>query len=237
MEEHALTIGETTLSVDPSGAWITKLSDKNGDILFPRGSFKAESGESKLRGGCHVCVPQFGPVPRPGGLAQHGFGRDSKWAVQEITADTLVLSLAPTHEDYTDLQIVLTYRLAKSQLHVELSLHNDSSRTVRVAPGFHPYFATAGAATIGIDDETINVDAYHDMETIVGAKKVLEVNKRNITIASEELNVWALWSDRLGDYFCVEPTLGGNRFLNEDPQEDELLPPNAHASYAMMISW
>lgn len=237
MSEHRLTKGGSTLVVDDNGAWVTRLCDTKGDILFPRESLQIAGRQTKFRGGCHVCVPQFGPARGELDLPQHGFGRDSLWLLQDKTDSTLVFHLAPTHEDYIDLQIILRYELQENALRSELSLHNDGAREMRVAPGFHPYFAIGDAVTIGLDDETVQVDAYHEMATAHGFEKKLEVKGRQIVVSSEELNVWALWSDRLGDYFCVEPTLGGNRFLIDNPDEDETLAPNAHASYTMTISW
>ncbi len=239
MQEHRLTAGSTKLTADAHGAWITSLGDENGDILFPRTPIVNHSGETKLRGGCHVCVPQFGPTTSKTGLvlAQHGFGRDSPWTLQDSSASTLTFNLAPTHEEYQDLQIVLTYTLSERSLAMELSLHNDGVCDLRVASAFHPYFATNRAATVGLDDETLAVDDFQETKFFEASRKVLEINRRTLTLSSEELNTWAVWSDRLGEYFCVEPTLGGNRFLNQVPEEDELLASNAHASYGLTISW
>jgi len=237
MQEHRLQVGETTMEVDITGAWVTSLRDADGDILFARAPLKNDEGDTKLRGGCHVCVPQFGPSGDELDLAQHGFGRDSLWTVQDSTPSTLVLSLAPTHEDYQDLQIILTYKLAQSSLIMELSLHNDRTSEVRVAPAFHPYFATNRAATIGLNDETLSVDDFGDTKFIEGMRNVLEVNGRTVELVCDELPLWALWSDRLGEYFCVEPTLGGNLFLNQQAGEKELIAPNGHASYRFAIFW
>lgn len=237
VQEHKLAVGDTELVIDTKGAWATSLRDGDGDVLFPRTTLEDGSGETKLRGGCHVCVPQFGPARDELGLAQHGFGRDSLWTLQDSTASTLVFNLSPTHEDYHDLQIVLTYTLGERSLAMELSLHNDGMSELRVAPAFHPYFATNRTATICLDDETLAVEDYQDTKFSKGSRKALEINKRTMTLSSDELNTWAIWSDRLGEYFCVEPTLGGNRFLIETPEEDELLPSNDHASYSFTISW
>ena len=237
MAEQTLGVGDTKLTVDVDGGWLTALRDKTGDILFPRTPLVNSLGETKVRGGCHVCVPQFGPAREELGLTQHGFGRDSLWTLQDSSKSSLVFNLSSTHGDYQNLQVILTYTLAEKSLKMELSLFNDGISDVRIAPAFHPYFETNRAATVGLDDATVAVDDYQDTKFLDGLRKTLEVNGRTLTLSSDELNVWAIWSDRLDEYFCVEPTLGGYRFLAESPEEDELLLSNTHASYGFTISW
>ncbi len=236
MSTHKLKKDSAELVVDDQGAWITNLSDSSGDILFARQEFKTSTGETKLRGGCHVCLPNFGQDASQK-LSQHGFCRNSRWNSQLQTDETLVLNLSPDHADYQDLQVVFSIKLSANKLWLELTLHNDTPRPMRIAPAFHPYFAIGSAVTIGVNDQTLRVDECAGTKFIQADAVDLEVGGRRLKLTSSNLHTWALWSDNLGEYFCVEPTLGGNRFLNTKPLDDEILAPNKHASYDFQIEW
>lgn len=228
---------DTKALISPEGAWITNLSDENGDVLFPRRQLTADDGSVKIRGGSHVCLPQFGP----GGeteLPQHGFGRTSLWEVKEQTEKSVQLTLQGGTDGYELLTVTLAYTLDDHSLTMRLDAMNTGQAPLRVAPAFHPYFALqASEQQVRVDDQTVDLVDLHDMQQQQGATKDLHTQKRRFLISSDQLQEWALWTDQLGSYVCVEPTLGGYMFLQSTPRGEELLQPAETKTYECRISW
>ncbi len=219
--EIELWNGNTKAIVDPSGAWLTNLSDENGDILFPRRKLNTPEGIAKIRGGCHVCVPNFGPGGESG-QPQHGYGREKEWKIGDQMDDSVLLTLGHGEGDYAEVKAEVSYQLSERALVVTLELTNNGQETVEVAPAFHPYFAlNAGEENVKIDGETRELDSFLDTEFITGEKHTLETAARSLTLRSQEFSTWALWTDRLGAYVCVEPTHSGYAFA-EDGEKKQL---------------
>lgn len=237
MDTIELWNGSTKALVSIDGGWLTNLSDDNGDILFPKRLLTAPDGSKKQRGGCHVCLPNFGP----GGLSdqsQHGFGRQMVWAVARQTQSTVTLELPNGDDEYADLSSQLTYMLTEASITITLKLVNNGASELRIAPGFHPYFAVAdGEGQVTIDGETVDVQDLEGTLFSEGTSKQLALQKRTITMASDDLTTWAAWSDQLGNYVCLEPTYAGYAFLQDDPSDDQLLQPGQSRTFSASISW
>ena len=230
--------GSTKALVSIDGGWLTNLSDDYGDILFPKRKLTAPDGSRKQRGGCHVCLPNFGP----GGLSdqeQHGYGRQMVWEVGRKTQSSVTLELPHGDDEYSDLSSQLTYFLDGSSIQITLKVTNNGSESLRIAPGFHPYFATSdGEGQVSIDDERIDVQDLEDTVFYTGTDKKLTLEKRTITLRSEELITWAAWSDQLGNYVCLEPTYSGYAFVDsDDAPDDQLLRPAQSRSYTFSVQW
>ena len=84
--------GDAKAIISTHGGYVTNLANDDGDILFPKRTLKAPDGSEKVRGGCHVCLPNFGPGGDTG-LAQHGFGRTSEWVVASKSEAAVELTL------------------------------------------------------------------------------------------------------------------------------------------------
>ncbi len=237
MDTIELWNGTTKALIDPLGAWLTNVSDDLGDVLYPKRSLKDAAGETKIRGGCHVCLPNFG-AGGDSGMLQHGFARQMPWTISQQQQSAAVLTLANGKDGYEALHSTLTYILNESSITVELELVNQGDAPLRVAPGFHPYFA------LNPDEGRVTLNGLaHDTQDLAGTEffedkntMKLELRRRLITITSDNLPKWAFWTDQLGDYVCCEPTVGGYTFLQE-PSDQELLQPHKTLSYAMTISW
>ena len=228
-----LHTGTTTATITTDGAYITSLADEHGDVFYPLQQLTTPDGERKTRGGCHVCLPNFGPGGASG-LAQHGFGRTSQWQVVEHTSNRVELMLRGSGA-YAGLESRLVYTVAEHQLAMQLTLVNVGEDELLVAPAFHPYFAYDGVPVL--DGQPL-ADLTPLAETIFvdGSTRQLATGLRTITLQSEGLPRWAVWTDGLGSYFCVEPTHSGNSFA-DNPAHAATLVPGQMARYGVRVGW
>ena len=233
--EIELWNGAAKAIVDPMGAWLTNLSDDNGDILYPKRTLKGADGANKDRGGLFVCVPNFGPGGASG-LAQHGFARTQEWEIIDKTESSILLKLLPTEGKYTDVSFVVSYQLNDRILIATLDIANDSSQEVRVAPAFHPYFATQ-ESEVKINGEVQNLSELHEAVFEEGKQQELATAGRVFLLESKDLTTWAKWTDELGPYVCVEPSLAGFSFLNNTPAPVEVLKPDEAKSFTFTMAW
>jgi len=228
--------GNVIATIDPKGGYVVSLRDKQGDILFPRKIFTdPTTGTQKVRGGSHVCLPNFGP----GGssdLPQHGYGRVSNWrpVFEDVSDVFLVLDTGPGV--YRRVRTELHYELTEHSLEMALLVYNYGDTVVRFAPAFHPYFALGGSLSVELDGQHLPLGDLADTRFTNGETHILEINGRALTLESSELRRWALWTDSLDAYVCVEPTLDGNAFL--DPVDDnQLIRGGVTRIYSFTLSW
>jgi len=228
-----LHTGTTTATITTDGAYITSLTDEYGDVFYPLQQLTAPDGECKTRGGCHVCLPNFGPGGASG-LAQHGFGRTSQWQGGGDTTDRGGGRGAGGGCDAW-LESRLVYTVAEHQLAMQLTLVNVGEDELLVAPAFHPYFAYDGVPVL---DSQPLADLAPLAETIFvdGPTRQLATGRRTITLQSEGLPRWAVWTDGLGPYLCVEPTHSGNSFA-DNPAHATVLVPGQTARYGVRVGW
>lgn len=234
--EVELWSGSTKAIIDPKGAWLTNLSDEYGDLLFPKRSLTAADGSEKLRGGSHVCLPNFGPGGKSG-QPQHGFGRLEEWEVSDKTDNSILLTLEKGEDEYAKMSSVLTYQLDAQALLMTLELVNNGDDALRVAPAFHPYFVLGREHSAALNDEKLFLEDLAEVQFAEGTLQTLNISDTIITLESEELTTWAKWTDQLGPYVCVEPTLGGNAFLNDSPEPRELITSGETRLYRFIIRW
>lgn len=139
MDVVELWNGSTKALVSARGAWLTNVSDEYGDVLFPKRVLVNEKGEKKDRGGCHVCLPNFGPGG-DSGLPQHGFGRLATWEVEKRSASTVRLRLAAGPGDYATLESSLEYVVGDAQLVMSLTVRNTRHKAVACSAGLSSVF-------------------------------------------------------------------------------------------------
>jgi len=226
--------GDTKAIVSTQGAWITNVSNLDGDILFPKRRFVVD-GKEKYRGGCHVCVPQFGP-DASGNLAQHGFARDVMWEVFEQTTDSLTLVLKG-EGDYVGLEAELAVTVLENGLSQQLTLRNIGNSALRVSPAFHPYFALGSDREAVLNGEALELNELKEavFKSPHGAMQ-LRTNNRVLSLASDGLPTWAVWTDSLAPYVCVEPTEDGFAFASE-PLADQQINRGEERSFGFYITW
>lgn len=231
-----LAHAKAAASINEQGAWVETLAADGQALLFQKSDLITKAGETKTRGGMHVCLPNFGPGGESG-LPQHGFGRTSTWSLLQHTASSVVFGLEVTSGGFTGLSATLQYQLADSSLEATLTLTNRGVAPLRVAPGFHPYFALEPSETaVTVNGEVFKLNEITGTEYRDADSAELLTAKRRITLTTENLSTWAIWTDQLGSYVCVEPTFGGNRFLGPE-RPDEQLAPGETKKYSVHISW
>lgn len=228
--------GSTRAYITTSGGWVEELQQDAYALLYPKTTLRSEQGDEKVRGGMHVCLPNFGPGGNSG-LPQHGFGRMSEWRLNHATHATTEVSLAGGTTQYTHLNATLTYTVGNTSFDTVLTLSNQGAQTLRVAPAFHPYFALDESETaIKLNGRIYELSELLNTEFLEADTVELVTAHRTLHLSQTGLSTWAIWTDRLGPYVCVEPTFGGYRFLSPK-QPDELLLPDQAARYSFHIDW
>ncbi len=225
--------GDAKAIVSTRGGYITNLANDDGDILFPKRTLRAPDGSEKVRGGCHVCLPNFGPGGESG-LAQHGFGRTSEWAVADRSETRVELALAG-EGDYMGMAS-LAYTLQQNSLEMRLTLKNKGVSPIKVSPAFHPYFFRGGQAVQLDGVAYVDTAEFAGTQFVDGHERTLQLAGRTLELLSENLPRWALWTDDLADYFCTEPTQGGNAFADNIVAADTLAPGDERI-YAFTLNW
>jgi D-hexose-6-phosphate mutarotase len=219
--------------VDTKGAYLTNYSDDSGDIIYPKRVIANSAGELKTRGGCHVCLPNFGPGGESG-LDQHGYGRTSDWGIVE-SSDAHVVFKLDGQGDYAGMTSFLQYQLSETGLLMTLTLQNQGGTVLEVGPAFHPYFETGDHMVV--DGEPFDMGAYNEMVlSDENQEKIINTNHRTIVLKSPEMPFWAQWSDRLADYFCIEPNFGGFTFVPENHRRVDALQPSETKVYTFSIA-
>ena len=226
--------GATKAIISTKGGYVTNLADDRGDVLFPKRVLTTADGAEKTRGGCHVCLPNFGPGGEFG-LEQHGFGRTSEWRVVTQSQTSIELILAG-EGDYADMDSFLRYEVAEGAFTLQLTLKNNGLSPLPVSPGFHPYFYRGGQAPTLAGVTYKDLTEFAEVKFIDGDNQHLAVAGRQLTLQSNGLSRYAVWTDQLGDYLCVEPTQSGNAFL-EDITRTDTLQPGGQQVYRFTIAW
>jgi D-hexose-6-phosphate mutarotase len=231
--EIELFEGSTIAKISKDGGYVTNLADQNGDIFYPKRTITAPDGSQKVRGGSHICLPNFGPGG-DSGQPQHGFARLSAWDVISQTDSAVTLGLAGD-DAYAGVELRLTYVLEASSLNGKLEVNNGATGDIAVAPAFHPYFMIGGGVEI---DGAIqpNLTDYAEAVCISGTKHILRTNGRLMTLMSTSLSTWAIWTDRLAPYLCIEPTQSGFSF-EEDITRADTIKPGETRQYDLSIDW
>ncbi len=231
-----LAKGLATATINPYGAWVTGLSLEDTPVLHPFTELNNADGESKKRGGMHVCLPNFGSGG-DSGLMQHGFGRELEWNINAQKENSLELSLENAPEPYENLRATLQYELLLTSFSATLSVRNTGGQPLRVAPAFHPYFQLQDQETIvTVNGVQYQLDELAGTEFIEADSVTVVTASQHLTLSQSGLSTWAIWTDQLGPYACVEPTFGGYRFVSS-PQDDEWLAPNSTRSYDFGINF
>ena len=232
MPEILLQQNRARMSILTDGAYISTLELGGQTILFPRTSLSI-NGIAKLRGGMHVCLPQFGPAAHTD-LTHHGFGRTSEWLLSQYNQTHATLTLQSSHTHYQHITWQLDCCLTSEyEAWFCLKAVNHGTESVRIAPGFHPYFLAQltpfQLGSIDYDSQTLLKPTFVSAESTV----ILD-NRLHLSLEQENLPIYALWSDRADAYTCIEPTVAGDALLSP-ATEQQWLHTNESKHYALRI--
>ena len=236
-----LATKNSDLEINLQGAYVTSLNYARKEVLF-----SAQKLGEKLRGGVPVCAPVFGPGESVG-LAQHGFARDIEWRIFSRNENEVKLTPVKNQSQvkmlpraYQMMSMQLMIKLQEDTLTMCLGIKNDGSENIVVSPGFHPYFYTTDATNVTVQSD---ITRRFTAEQLLATQflpphqnKVSFMSQENVavTIQSESLQQYAVWSANPDKYICVEPTMGG--YLEHQPNPP-VLQPGEFQTYDMTISW
>lgn len=229
-----LTRAQARATIDTNGGVVSQYAAAGEAILFPR-----QTIDGKMRGGSHVCAPYFGPGARPD-QPQHGYAREVEWTIKEQSLGAVVLHHCQTEGEYAGLDMELRYALEEDALEMQLTAHNASSKTMRLTPGFHPYFSCEQP----IDAIVVNGEAY---ESVALADTVYrgfedgtirgEVAGNTYQVTTDSLHEFAFWTAHPDRYICLEPTLAGNSFSEQqEGAAKEYIAPGDRRQYGCHIA-
>ena len=196
------------LQVNTNGAYIENFTYDEKDVFYPK--FQREiNGKMKTRGGSHPCLPSFGPS-EINDLKDHGYGRDKEWEIKEISDKKIDLYLAG-RSGYEGVDSFISYELGEDYLLAEIKMVNGSDKDLPVAPGFHPYFRAGEDFKVeGLDFGDFNLE---DTYFLDASEVKFRAENFNIKITSDNFHKFAIWTDFLEDYRCVEPCYNGKSFV------------------------
>ena len=220
-------------TVSLEGGWLDTLTIRGAEVLYPKQTVLYENGIQKIRGGCHVCAPNFGPGGKSR-LPQHGFARESLWSIMSIDSTTVVLGMLDLPGGYRLVEFELVYELTRSGISITLKAHNKSSEPVRIEPGFHPYFSTRRSSVL-VDMECLELEKLRDPLFMNKAPTTITFGGISYKVGAKNLPLWVLWTDRSQEYVCLEPTFNGFSFLQEDGTNDHLLMPGKKEEWSFAI--
>jgi D-hexose-6-phosphate mutarotase len=238
MSTLSLQSGTTTAIFVTNGAYLTSMKSDETDILFP-----AQKLGEKLRGGIPVCAPVFGSGESVG-LKQHGFARDVEWEVVSQADDEATLSFEDKRnhelpEAYQGCVMTYTVKIRENSLVMNLIIENHGETAFIYSPGFHPYFPTSDATNVTIKTDTSyqfdsdKLAATQFLPPQTGTINV-DLDTVKVTLASDSLQQYAVWSANPDSYICVEPTMAGNL----DAQTVlTYLNAGERAEFEMTLSW
>lgn len=199
---------KTKLSLNSDGAYIEKFSYDKKDIFFPK--FETEiTGKKKTRGGSHPCLPSFGPS-EINDLKDHGYARNRDWDLVEKSDKKVLLSLAGEC-GYEGMDSFISYEVLDDGLAAEIKMVNKSLKDLPVAPGFHPYFKVGEDFKVeGLDFGDFNLEDTYFLDS---SEISFKGESFPIKITSENFHKFAIWTDFIDSYRCVEPCYNGKSFL------------------------
>ena len=216
--------------VSARGAIINAYSVDGRDIFFPR----RKIGNS-MRGGSHVCLPNFGPDEKTY-QPQHGYGRTVQWDVVRANERMAELEYLQQGGHYNSLYSRIRYELDSSGLSMQLLLRNEGGEAMVVAPGFHPYFALPeGVDGVMVGDDIFDVGAVAGTDwTGVDSGAIVRLGDRRLLIESMNMSRWAIWTEDPVSYICIEPTVAGNAHVT-DGSPGQGLEPGSEIEFSVRI--
>ena len=142
-----ITSGELTAAIDPLGAELSSLRDRDGRELM------TDADPAFWAGRAPLLFPIVGRLNgdrlRVDGrdylMKQHGFARRMMFAVEEVRSDRAVFALADSDETRAQypfpFRLEVTFSIAQATLTIDVTIANLGDRPLPAGFGFHPAFA------------------------------------------------------------------------------------------------
>lgn len=220
--------------VDNEGGYLDSLTDKGQNIIYPIEEIILEDGNKKIRGGIHPCIPNFGKDELKG-LNSHGYGRDFKWELAGKGESYTALFLRGMDE-YARLDSYLNYEIKDNMLRMNLTFRNQDNKEILIAPGFHPYFQSKDSY-VKVDGKEFSKEELMNTVFINSDSLEFETDKYKFKYICKNVNTFAIWTDFLGDYICVEPTYNGPSFMNSWEENPYPLQSKEKLEFEAIVSW
>ncbi len=209
-KDQAVTVSET-------GGTVTRYQYRGVDIFYPQQLVRRER-KMKLRGGMHVCFPNFGTVDDKFGLPQHGPLRNRN--IDGVKEDGVIFRgtdlLGPSYNEECEVHITIALTQTGFIYLLSARLIRPASRDVFINPGLHPYFRTPTKnAQAGAWKGRMNHfyrQNYGPRSTDVGQGAdvvVPGVGKIQMLLGGGWRRLY-YWRDSF-QYLCVEPVFGNPR--------------------------
>lgn len=227
-------IDNLQMYVNSEGGVVESLKDSKVDILYPMKEIKLKDGSSKVRGGIHSCMPNFG-IDSLGKLNNHGYGRDFNWDLLDKKENYIALFLRGL-EDYSNLDSYLEYEIKENTLRMSLTFINRDKKDLLIAPGFHPYFKSENSY-VKVEGNTFNNEELENSVYLEGNELNFETKKYKFKYTGKNINTFVVWSDFKDDYICVEPTYNGPSFLKSYNKNPYNLKPREKFEFEAILSW
>lgn len=213
--------GIATIRINTDGGYIDSYEINGRDIFYPKTMIKID-GKETLRGGMHICAPNFSKDNIYKNLPMHGFARDMNWNVTKKEDNNITLTLDGCGI-YEDVNFKIEYILNEKSLKTKLLIKNNSQKEVLIAPAFHPYFACdenlAQIPGLNLENDELYQSIFYKEN---GLKFDIRDYEINIS-GNANVNEFVLWTDFRGDYICIEPTYNSIAFNDKDRKPYTLL--------------
>jgi galactose mutarotase-like enzyme len=227
--------GINELIIEPQGGQLVQWYHDGVGVFY--------QGSSIRRSGIPILFPFANPLKdgifQLSGklIGQHGFGRDSLWQVLERNDSSISLTLTPQNISSEmqiayplDFEAVIGLEVLDNTLKYTLSVKNNSSVDLPIAPGLHPYFPIkhnekSNLVISGIDNtidwESESSGYFYDFD---GQFELQFPDGRMIEVAEIGTNYVeniVLWSQTPAnsdyDFVCVEPFTRKTNAINDNP--------------------
>lgn len=165
--------GSTSLEIVPERGCIISQYIVNNELIFYLDEQTLANPEVNVRGGNPILFPissylennQYRVNDALYTMKQHGFARNLKGTVVEITTNeysasitTELTSNADTFEQYPfAFKLIMKYTLTDSSLNIEATVLNTDEKTMPFYLGYHPYFYIADKSQLEIIVPSSNV--------------------------------------------------------------------------------
>lgn len=243
---------ESAIAVLPDrGAIITQWQIQGQDYFYMDWD-RYQDPKNTIRGGNPVLFPICGNLPdnqyavdgTPYNLKQHGFARESVWAVTQTSTEgsaSLTLTLTSTPETLAvypfEFVVTLTYRLCGNTVTIDQNIQNTGDRVMPFSIGFHPYFNVSDKSQLRFDlpateswDQRDKVRApffntfdfesdeidwsFGDLTRSVAIVSDLQQHTRLTLSYDAAFSTLVFWTLKGKDFYCLEPWSAGRNAIN-----------------------